>query len=61
LKIGQIEGADIPMFVKSNNNTKAHIVTFFNGDEDLMKYIPDDIKINSITKSYLMSVYFFKV
>ncbi len=56
LKLGQVEGFEIPIFKKSNNNTKEHVLSFFENDEELIKYLPDDIKPKSINKDFLMSV-----
>jgi hypothetical protein len=56
LKLGQVDGFEIPSFVKSNNNTKDHVLSMFDKDPELLQYLPDDIQITSIQKNFLMSV-----
>lgn len=56
MPLGTIGGYKFGHFKKTNNITKNHILQYFIHDNDLMKYLPDDIKIISIKRELLLSV-----
>ena len=59
LRIGQIGGVNFPWFTKSKHFTKNHLLSFFVNDLILRTYLPDDIKLESIKRSYLLNVRIF--
>ena len=56
LRIGQFGGVEFPWFTKSNHFTKNHILAYFKNDNKLKRYLPDDIRYESIKRSYLLNV-----
>lgn len=56
LYIGEIGGVDFPWFTKSNHFTKNHLLWIFISEPTLRTYLPDDIKLESIKRSYLLNV-----
>ena len=56
LPLGTIGGYKFGHFTKSNSITKNHILQYFIGDNELMKYLPNDIKLTSINRELLLSV-----
>ena len=56
LRIGQYGGVDFPWFTRSNNFTKNHLLSYFNNDPKLKRFLPDDINPISIKRSYLLNV-----
>lgn len=59
LRLGQIGGVDFPWFTKTNHFTKNHLLSYFKNDPTLLSYLPDDIKLESIKRNYLLNVRFF--
>ena len=56
LALGSIGGFGLPYFTKKKALRKVDIIQKFQNDQNLMKYIPDDIKINSLNREFLLSV-----
>lgn len=59
LPVGYEFGFEFNYFNKSHKFTKDHLLSFFNQDEELLKYLPDDISKSSINRTYLISVSLF--
>lgn len=47
---------DFPWFTRSNNFTKNHLLSYFHNDQKLKRFVPDDINLLSIKRSYLLNV-----
>lgn len=58
LKLGGIGGYDLPYFSKAKFLTKSHLVSQFNGDLELAKYLPDQINPTTVTRSFLLALLF---
>ena len=56
LHIGEIGGVEFPWFTKTNHFTKNHLLSIFINEPTLRAYLPDDIKLESIKRSYLLNV-----
>ena len=56
MPIGYGVGFEFAYFTKSQKFTKAHLLQYFENDQELLQYIPDDIDKNSINRNYLISV-----
>lgn len=56
LALGSVEGFELPYFTKKKSLRKIDIIDKFKNDPILMSYIPDDIKINSLNRDFLLSV-----
>ena len=56
MPIGYGVGFEFNYFTKSQKFTKSHLLEYFSEDEELLKYIPDDIDRKSINRTYLISV-----
>ena len=59
MRIGQYGGIDFPYFTKSNHFTKNHLLSYFKNDQQLRSYLPDDIRMDFIKRSYLLNVSIF--
>ena len=58
LKLGQVGGYNLPYFSKLNLLTKENIIDQFTGDNELIKYVPDNCNRSTVTRSFLLSVLF---
>lgn len=58
LKLGQVGGYDLPYFSKEKILTKKHIINQFNNDEELAKYLPNQINKSTVTRSFLLALLF---
>lgn len=56
MALGSVGGFELPYFTKKKALRKADIIHKFQNDQNLMSYIPDDIKINSLNRDFLLSV-----
>lgn len=56
LALGSIGGFRLSYFTKKKALRKVDIIQKFQNDQNPMKYIPDDIKINSLNREFLLSV-----
>ena len=56
MALGSIGGFELPYFTKNKALRKIDIIEKFKDDQNLMSYIPDDIKINSLNRNFLLSV-----
>ncbi len=56
LNIGCLGGYNIPYFSKNKVLTKQYIFDLFIDDIELKKYIPDELKLHSITRELLLSI-----
>jgi len=56
LPIGYGIGFEFNYFTKTHKFTKEHLLQYFNNDNELCKYLPDDIDKRSINRAYLLSV-----
>ena len=56
MPIGYGVGFEFNYFTKSHKFTKSHLLEYFSEDQELLKYIPDDIDKKSINRTYLISV-----
>ena len=52
-------GFNIPYFSKERILTKQHIFQQFVGDDELQKYLPNNLKLTSITRELLLSILFY--
>ena len=52
-------GFNIPYFSKERILTKQHIFQQFVGDNELQKYLPNNLKLTSITRELLLSILFY--
>lgn len=59
LPLGMVLGFNFNYYSKSGKFTKKHLYSFFENDQNLLSYLPDDITINSISRQYLISVLAF--
>lgn len=59
LPLGCVGGFNVPYFSKEKILTKSHIYQEFIGDQDLLKYLPDNLKLTSITRELLLSILFY--
>ena len=55
LALGSVGCLELPYFTKKSF-TKIDIIQKFQNDQHLLSYIPDDIKINSLNRDFLLSV-----
>lgn len=51
-------GYNLPYFSKINLLTKQNLIEQFNNDEELGKYIPDNCRPSTITRSFILSLLF---
>ena len=56
MPLGTIGGYIFGYFSNSNSITKNHTFQYFINDNELLQYLPDDIKIISIKRELLLSV-----
>ena len=54
--MGSVGGFSLPYFTKKKALRKADIIQKFQNDLNLLSYIPDDIKINSLNRDFLLSI-----
>ena len=52
-------GFNIPYFSKERILTKQYIFQQFVGDNELQKYLPNNLKLTSITRELLLSILFY--
>ena len=58
MKLGQIGGYDLPYFLKDKLLTKKPIISLFDNDAELAKYLPDKINPSTVTRSFLLALLF---
>ena len=58
LKLWEIGGYNFPYFSKEKFLTKSHLVQQFTGDNELAKYLPDEINPSTVTRSFLFALLF---
>ena len=58
LKLGEVGGYDLPYFSKDKFLTKSHIISQFNNDSELAKYLPDRTNPSTVTRSFLLALLF---
>ena len=61
MKLGQIGGYDLPYFSKDKLLTKKHIISLFDNDAELakyLKYLPNKINPSTVTRSFLLALLF---
>ena len=56
--MGAIGGYDLPYFTNDKFMTKTHIISWFNNDLELAKYLQDKISPNTVTRSFLLALLF---
>ena len=56
MALESVGGFELPNSQKKKALRKIDIIQKFQNDQNLMSYIPDDIKINSLNKDFLLSV-----
>lgn len=56
LPLGMSQGFTFKYFTKKKKFTKEHLYSYFQQSQDLMRYLPDNLSMNSINRSYLLSV-----
>ena len=52
-------GFNIPYFSKERILTKQHIFQQFVGDDELQKYLPNNLKLTSIIRELFLSILFY--
>ena len=53
-----IGGYELPYFSKQKLLTKDHIISQFIGDEELLKYLPDQLNKSTVTREFLLALLF---
>lgn len=56
LPLGLASGFSFTFFTRENLFTKQHLFTIFQGNQELMRYLPNNISVNSLNRNYLLSV-----
>lgn len=56
LPLGVSKGYSFRYFTKDKLFTKAHLYSFFENDDLLKSYLPDDISVDSMNREYLFAV-----
>lgn len=56
LPLGMGPGFTFNYYTKTHQFTKNHIWQFFQGDNELLKYVPDDVHINSLNREHLLAI-----
>ena len=51
-------GYDLPYFSKEKFLTKNHLIQQFTGDNELAKYLPDEINPSTVIRSFLFAFLF---
>lgn len=59
LPLGCLGGYNLPYYTKSKKLTKAYIFEKFIGDPILLSYLPDNIRLTSVKREFLLSVLFY--
>lgn len=59
LPLGYLGGYNLPYYTKSKKLTKAHIFEKFINTPNLLSYLPDNLRLTSITREFLLSVLFY--
>ena len=56
LNLGSIGGYQLPYYTKEQVLTKKKIFEIFERDQNLLKYLPDNPKLDAIPREYLLSI-----
>ena len=56
--MGQVGGYSLPYISKLNLLTKQNLITQFNNDEELSKYIPDNCNSSTVKRDFMLSLLF---
>lgn len=56
MPLGMVLGFSFKYFTKANKFTKRHLLTIFQPDAILMQYLPNGIGLNSLNRTYMLSV-----
>lgn len=59
LPLGYLGGYNLRYYTKSKKLTKAHIFEKFINTPNLLSYLPDNLRLTSITREFLLSVLFY--
>ena len=59
LPLGCFGGFNLPYYTKNKKITKEHIFEKFNNDPNLLSYLPDNVRLTSLTREFLLSVLFY--
>ena len=57
LNLGSIGGYQLPYYTKEQVLTKKKIFEIFERDPNLLKYLPDNPKLDAIQREYLLSIF----